>query len=109
MSFSLKKVAGFASRVKDTVASNVSSIVQNNPSLSHAGASIKEGFSGLVSSVKSTSAAVGKQIADTMATKPKELMTISIRGSEVSVILNNLGCYVCWSSFQRSDSTNPLS
>ena len=99
MSFSFKKVAGFASKVKDTVASNVSSIVQNNPSLSHAGASIKEGLSEIVSSVKSTSAAVGKQIADTMSAKPKELITISIRGSEVSVILNNMGRCMFHSSF----------
>ena len=89
MSFSFSRVKDFASKVKDTVASNVNSIVQNNPALSHAGSSIKEGFSEVISSVKSTSAAV--QIADNLTTKTNSSVSVSIRGSEVRYVVDNMG------------------
>ena len=91
MSLSFSRVKDFASKVKDTVASNVNSIVQNNPALSHAGSSIKEGFSEVISSVKSTSAAVGKQIADNLTTKTNSSVSVSIRGSEVRYVVDNMG------------------
>ena len=91
MSFSFSRVKDFASKVKDTVTSNVTSIVQNNPTLSHAGSSIKEGFSEVISSVKSTSAAVGKQIADNLTTKTNSSVSVSIRGSEIRYIVDNMG------------------
>ena len=94
MSFSFAKVKSFASRVKDTVASNVNTIVQNNPGLSRAGATLREGFSEVVSSVKSTSAALGKSIAQTaenISAKVNATVTVTIRGSEVRYIIDNMG------------------
>lgn len=91
MSFSFSKVKDFAVKVKDTVTNNVNSIVQNNLALSHAGSTIKEGFSDVISSVKSTSAAVGKQIADNLATKTSSSVSVSIRGSEVRYVMDNMG------------------
>ena len=94
MSFSFAKVKNFASRVKDSVTSNVNTIVQNNPGLSRAGATLRESISDVVSSVKSTSAALGKQISQTaenFAAKANATVTVTIRGSEVRYVIDNMG------------------
>lgn len=94
MSFSFAKVKNFANRVKDSVASNVNTIVQNNPGLSRAGATLRESISDVVSSVKSTSVALGKQISQTaenFAAKANATVTVTIRGSEVRYVIDSMG------------------
>ena len=67
MSFSFGSIKSFASRVKESVSSNLDSFKSSTSSSANV-KSVKTGFSNMLQSVKESSAAVGKQIAQTAGT-----------------------------------------
>ena len=95
MSFSFGSIKSFASRVKESVSSNLDSFKSSSSSSSNV-KSVKTGFSSMLQSVKESSAAVGKQIAQTAGT----LLAKSVLYKEVYVspnyfryILESLGVF----------------
>ena len=68
MSFSFGSIKSFASRVKESVSSNLDSFKSSTSSSANV-KSVKTGFSNMLQSVKESSAAVGKQIAQTAGTQ----------------------------------------
>lgn len=96
MSFSFGSIKSFASRVKESVSSNLDSFKSSTSSSANV-KSVKTGFSSMLQSVRESSAAVGKQIAQTAGT----LLSKSVLCKEVCVspnyfryILESLG--VCF-------------
>ena len=93
MSFSFGKIKSFASRVKESVSSNLDSFKSSSPSSSSV-KSVKTGFSSMLQSVKEGSAAVGKQLAQTagnLLSKSVLYKEVYISSNYFRYILENLG------------------
>lgn len=94
MSFSFASVKKLASKLKDSITTNTGTIPQNGGGQTQTSTSFIDSFSGVISSVKSGSIAVGNKIAQTAETflaKNTEIIDVKINGSQLNYIKDNLG------------------
>lgn len=95
MSFDFSGVKSFARRVKKSVTENVNALRQGSQSSGNLGSSsIADSLSGMFQTVKNSSIAMGKQIAQTaesLLVKNTELVTVDITSQQIKYMLDNLG------------------
>ena len=94
MSFNFSDVKKFASKLKESVSSNVTSLLQNSNSGNNVSSSIKNGINGVIQSVKTGSMAVGAKIVqtkDSLLTKTNEVIDVVIAPCQIKYIVDNLG------------------
>ena len=94
MSFNFSDVKKLASKLKESVSSNVTSLLQNSNSGNNVSSSIKNGINGVIQSVKTGSMAVGAKIVqtkDSLLTKTNEVIDAVIAPCQIKYIVDNLG------------------
>ena len=94
MSFNFSDVKKLASKLKESVSSNVTSLLQNSNSGNNVSSSIKNGINGVIQSVKTGSMAVGAKIVqtkDSLLTKTNEVIDVVIAPCQIKYIVDNLG------------------
>ena len=94
VSFNFSDVKKLASKLKESVSSNVTSLLQNSNSGNNVSSSIKNGINGVIQSVKTGSMAVGAKIVqtkDSLLTKTNEVIDVVIAPCQIKYIVDNLG------------------
>lgn len=97
MSFTLSGIKSLALKVKESVSSNLDSSKQSSSTTSGSN-SMKIGLSSVLQSVKSGSAAVRKQLAQTaenLLSRTNSTIEVFISPSQFRYILENLGNFSC--------------